>query len=163
VLEWLYKGDYFPSLSGSQSMEYDPTIPQPDEEGVALLRHGRIYTLAQRFGLPQLASLAHKKIHLTQSTAKGEITYARFVYKETSPDDVAIRRPVAQFWATRSHVLRHEADHEFKKMCLEFPQFGYDVLSLVLDAQEKRNQRHEATASGSGTGRKRQRVSGIVP
>ena len=159
VLEYLYKGDYFPTLSGSQTMEYDPTVPQPDNEGVALLRHARVYTLAQRFGLPALSTLAHKKIHLTQSTAKGEIAYARFVYKETSGDDDAIRKPVAAFWATRSHVLRHEAEQEFKRMCLEFPQFGFDVLSLVLDAQEKRSQRQEAQSSGGASGRKRQRVS----
>ncbi|KAF2774398.1 hypothetical protein EJ03DRAFT_263038 [Teratosphaeria nubilosa] len=161
VLEYLYKTDYFPTLDGPQALEYDPTVPQPDEHGIGLLRHARVYTLAQRFGLPQLAQLAHKKIHLTQSTAKGEIAYARFVYKETSPDDASIRRPVAQFWATRSHVLRHEAEAEFKRMCLEFPQFGFDVLSLVLDAQEKRTARSEAQSTGTASGRKRQRVSGI--
>lgn len=161
VLEYLYKTDYFPTLSGATSMEYDPTAPSPDEQGVALLRHARVYTLAQRFGLPALAALAHKKIHLTQSTAKGEIAYARFVYKETSPDDEKIRKPVAQFWATRSHVLRHEAEQEFKQMCLEYPQFGFDVLSLVLDHQEKRSSRQEAQSSGTASGRKRQRASGI--
>lgn len=159
VLEYLYKGDYFPTLSNQQTMEYDPTVPSPDNEGIALLRHARIYTLAQRFGLPALSALAHKKIHLTQSTAKGEIAYARFVYKETSPDDESIRRPVAAFWATRSHVLRHEAEQEFRRMCLEFPQFGFDVLSLVLDVQEKRSQRQEVQSSGGASGRKRQRVS----
>jgi hypothetical protein len=107
-----------------------------------------------------LAALAHRKIHLTESTAKGEIAYARFVYKETSPDDENIRKPVAAFWAQRSHVLRHEAEHEFKRMCLEFPQFGFDVLSMVLDAHEKRSQRQEAQSSG-GAGRKRQRVSSV--
>ena len=162
VLEYLYKSDYFPTLSSGQTMEYDPTVPQPDNEGVALLRHARVYTLAQRFGLPALSALAHKKIHLTQSTAKGEIAYARFVYKETSPDDESIRKPVAAFWATRSHVLRHEAEQEFKRMCLEFPQFGFDVLSLILDAQEKRSQRQEAQSSGgASSGRKRQRVSQV--
>lgn len=157
VLEYLYKGDYFPALQGNTNLEYDQTVPSPDNNGLGLLRHARIYTLAQKFGLPQLAALAHKKIHLTQSTAKGEIAYARFVYKETSVDDESIRKPVAAFWATRSHVLRHEAEYEFKRMCLEFPQFGYDVLSLVLDAQEKRSQRAEGSAAGPA-GRKRQRV-----
>lgn len=156
VLEYLYKSDYFPALQGQTNLEYDSTVPSPDHDGVGLLRHARVYTLAQKFGLPQLAALAHKKIHLTQSTAKGEIAYARFVYKETSPDDESIRKPVAAFWATRSHVLRHEAEHEFKRMCLEFPQFGFDVLSLVLDAQEKRSQRQES--GGGPAGRKRQRV-----
>jgi hypothetical protein len=36
------------------------------------------------------------------------------------------------FWATRSHTLRAEAEDEFRQMCLEFPQFGYDVLSKFL-------------------------------
>lgn len=46
-------------------------------------------------------------------------------------------------------------------MCLEFPQFGFDVLSLVLDQREKGRGGGEGT---SGTpvvhaGRKRARVS----
>ncbi|KEQ73370.1 hypothetical protein M436DRAFT_46505 [Aureobasidium namibiae CBS 147.97] len=156
-LEFLYKGDYFPSLSGS-FLETDPTIPTPDTDGVALLRHARVYTLAQRFGVPALATLAHKKIHLTQSTARGEIEYARYVYGHTKTTDESIRKPVAAFWATRSHVLRHEAEAEFRSMCLEFPQFGFDVLSLVLDNQEKRTARSETTIGG---GRKRPRVSAV--
>lgn len=156
-LEFLYKADYFPTLSGAQSLEEDPSTPFPDTTGVALLRHARIYTLARRFGLPSLAALAHRKIHLTQSTARGEIAYARYVYANTSPEDESIRKPVAAFWATRSHVLRHEAEREFRTMCLDFPQFGFDVLSLVLDAQEKRTARSEASqVVGS---RKRARVS----
>jgi len=160
VLEYLYKADYFPTLQGN-SLEYDGSIPQPDDDGAGLLRHARVYTLAQRFGLPALSQLAHRKIHLTTSTAKGEIAYARFVYRETSTDDENIRRPVANFWAQRSYVLRHEAEQEFKRMCLEYPQFGFDVLSMVLDAQEKRSNRQEAASSqvGAGAGRKRQRVS----
>jgi len=63
------------------------------------------------------------------STAKGEIQYARYVYAHTKDDDTAIRAPVAAFWAMKSHVLRVEADREFMQMCLEFPRFGYDVLS----------------------------------
>lgn len=160
VLEYLYKADYFPTLTG-QTMDYDPSVPHPDNDGIALLRHARVYTLAQRFGLQELSQLAHKKIHLTQSTAKGEIAYARFVYRETSPDDGDIRRPVAAFWAQRSHVLRHDAEQEFKRMCLEFPQFGFDVLSLVLDAQEKRSQRQEQQSGVGASGRKRQRVGGL--
>ncbi|KAH0194242.1 hypothetical protein KCV00_g553, partial [Aureobasidium melanogenum] len=156
-LEFLYKNDYFPTLSGS-SLETDPEIPVPDTEGMALLRHARVYTLAQRFGVPALATLAHKKIHLTQSTARGEIEYARYVYGHTETTDESIRKPVAAFWATRSHVLRHEAEKEFRSMCLEFPQFGFDVLSLVLDNQEKRTARTETTIGG---GRKRPRVSAV--
>jgi hypothetical protein len=66
------------------------------------------------------------------STAKGEIAYARYVYAHTHKDDTTIRAPVANFWATRSHTLRAEAEDEFRQMCLEFPQFGYDVLSEFL-------------------------------
>jgi hypothetical protein len=66
------------------------------------------------------------------STAKGEISYARYVYAHTHKDDTAIRAPVANFWATRSHTLRAEAEDEFRSMCLEYPQFGYDVLSKLL-------------------------------
>lgn len=154
VLEYLYKSDYFPTIMNKTSMEHDPSVPSPDHEGVGLLRHARVYTLAQRFGMPELSAVAHRKIHLTQSTAKGEIAYARFVYKESNPDDDNIRKPVAAFWATRSHVLRHEAEQEFKRMCLEFPQFGFDVLSLVLDAQEKKSQ----SSMPSAPGRKRQRL-----
>ncbi|KAJ9630878.1 hypothetical protein H2203_001405 [Taxawa tesnikishii (nom. ined.)] len=135
-----------------------PRHPLPDDDGLALLRHARVYTHAQRFGMPALAGLAHKKIHLTNSTARGEIAYARYVYRETSADDTAIRKPVASFWATRSHVLRHEAEEEFRRMCLEFPQFGFDVLSLVLDAQERRSQR-AAEGVSVGGGRKRPRMS----
>lgn len=158
VLEYLYKADYFPNLQGN-ALEYDPSIAQPDDDGAGLLRHARVYTLAQRFGLPALSQLAHRKIHLTTSTAKGEIAYARFVYKETSPDDTQIRKPVANFWAQRSYVLRHEAEQEFKRMCLEYPQFGFDVLSMVLDAQEKRTNRESGASQSGGAGRKRQRVS----
>lgn len=157
----MYKSDYFPALSTSQTLEIDPTAPHPDEDGVALLRHARVYTLAQKFGMPALAGLAHKKIHLTESTARGEISYARYVYGNTDSSDTSIRKPVAAFWATRSHVLRHDAEDEFRRMCLEHPQFGFDVLSLILDAQEKRTQRQEASSTGTGQGRKRARVSQV--
>ncbi|KAL1628157.1 hypothetical protein SLS56_005977 [Neofusicoccum ribis] len=143
-LEYLYHGEYFPKRLSSDKdskLEPDPSIAGPDVDGVSLLKHARVYTLADKFGLPELKSLAHGKIHRTESTARGEIAYARYVYANTAHDDQAIRRPVAAFWAHRSHVLRHEAEHEFRAMCLEFPQFGFDVLSLVLDAKEKRSQR----------------------
>ena len=39
---------------------------------------------------------------------------------------------MANFWATRSHALRAEAEEDFRMMCLEFPQFGYDVLCMLL-------------------------------
>jgi hypothetical protein len=171
VLEYLYNGEYFPRridpTSKNSSLEADDTIPSPDEHGVGLLRHARVYTLADKLRLPKLKSLAHSKIHNTASTAKGEIVYARYVYAETSEGD-EIRKPVAAFWAQRSHLLRHEAEGEFRTMCLDFPQFGFEVLSLVLDRMEKGKGgaaavRDDAGASsGRGqstphTGRKRQR------
>jgi hypothetical protein len=172
VLEYLYNGEYFPKrIGGSKDspLEEDPTVPLPDTQGLGLLKHARIYTLADRFQLPALKSLAHSKIHRTTATAKGEIAYARYVYKETSKEDTTIRKPVAAFWATRSHVLRHEAEEEFRAMCLEFPQFGFDVLSLVLDQKEKGKSahaddgEHRHRASGPqvipGSTRKRARVS----
>jgi hypothetical protein len=155
VLEYLYRSDYFPAVTNKTSLEVDPSIPVKDDEGVGLLRHARVYTLAKKLGLPELSSLAHRKIHLTSSNARGEIAYARYVYKETSADDENVRKPIAAFWASRSYVLRHEAEQEFKKMCLEFPQFGFDVLSLVLDAQERTSQK--GSAAGAAAGRKRQR------
>jgi hypothetical protein len=140
VVEYLYTGEYFPkktSAARDAPLEKDPRQPPTDNDGLGLLVHARIYTLADRLQLPELKSLAHSKIHRTASTAKGELAYARYVYKESNPEDTTIRKPVAAFWATRSYSLRHDAEPEFKAMCLEFPQFSYDVLQLVLDQQEK--------------------------
>lgn len=170
VLEFLYNGEYFPKRTtpGKDSaLENDPILPSPDDDGIGLLRHARIYTLASKLNLPQLKSLAHNKIHRTASTAKGEIAYARYVYNYTSSEDATIRRPVAAFWSTRSHVLRHEAEDEFRAMCLEFPQFAFDVLSMVLDQKEKQKgwggsvePRPGSSASPTvHAGRKRVRVS----
>ncbi|KAF2489270.1 hypothetical protein BU16DRAFT_531593 [Lophium mytilinum] len=164
VLEYLYNNEYFPRRVSpghkSSEVEADPSIPFPDNEGESLLRHARVYTLADKFRLPALKSLAHSKISKTQSNAKGEIAYARFVYKETSAEDKTIRKPVAAFWAQRSHVLRHQAEEEFRTMCLEFPQFGFDVLTIVLDNKEKTGApRGEPSVSVPASGRKRARVS----
>lgn len=110
--------------------------------------------------IPELKTLTHSKIHRINSTAVGEIAYARYVYANTPEDDVTIRKPVAAFWATRSHVLRHEAETEFKAMCLQYPQFGFDVLSLVLVQREKRaRDRDEDATPGGSKGRKRMRPS----
>lgn len=167
-LEYLYNNEYFPRRLGDHKdsgLEEDPSYPSPDDTGAALLKHARVYTLADKFGMPALKSLAHSKIHRTSSTAKGEIAYARYVYSSTSTDDTTIRRPVAAFWATRSHVLRHEAEQEFRAMCLEFPQFGFAVLSMVLDLKEKGERRAEGPSAsiahtpGERSGRKRARVS----
>jgi hypothetical protein len=168
VIEYLYTGEYFPkktSLARDAPLEKDPRQPETDNEGLGLLVHARIYTLANRLELPELKSIAQTKIHRTASTAKGELAYARYVYKESDPEDAAIRKPVAAFWASRSFTLRHDAEPEFKAMCLEFPQFSYDVLQLVLDQQEKSRKSSDDTPSKSGpivvpgSTRKRARVS----
>ncbi|OAL03491.1 hypothetical protein IQ06DRAFT_243421 [Phaeosphaeriaceae sp. SRC1lsM3a] len=150
VLEYLYTSEYFPKKTSSSRdapLEKDPRLPAPDDTGLGLLVHARIYTLADRLALPDLKSLAHSKIHRTASTAKGELAYARYVYRESNPEDATIRKPVAAFWASRSYSLRHDAEPEFRAMCLEFPQFSYDVLQLVLDQQEKKR-----GGGGSGGG-----------
>lgn len=72
------------------------------------------------------------------------------MYKESDPEDTTIRKPVAAFWATRSYSLRHDAEPEFKAICLEFPQFPYDVLQLVLDQREKKRGRDDTPARSSG-------------
>jgi hypothetical protein len=77
-------------------------------------------------------------VHRVNASAKGELAYARFVYANTPRTDITIRKPIASFWGQRSHVLRHEAEEDFRKLCLEYPEFGYDVLSFVLDARERR-------------------------
>ncbi|KAJ4370834.1 hypothetical protein N0V86_008527 [Didymella sp. IMI 355093] len=171
VIEYLYTGEYFPkkiSSARDAPLEKDPRQPVPDDDGAGLLVHAHVYTLAERLNLPELKSLAHLKIHRTASTAKGELAYARFVYKESNPDDQTIRKPVAAFWATRSYSLRHDAEPEFRTMCLEFPQFSYDVLQLVLDQQEKSRGRGGDDGPGRGgpsvvpgSSRKRARVSQI--
>lgn len=131
-LEYLYTGEYFPrKLAGQRVLESDPSLPEVDDTGDQLLKHARVYTLAEKYGLSALKTLASSKIHCVNSTARGEIAYARYVYTFTGTDDSAIRAPVASFWATRSHTLRAEAEDEFKALCLEHPQFGYDVLSTL--------------------------------
>jgi hypothetical protein len=103
-----------------------------DSTGDQLLKHPRGYTLAENLHLPALKSLTSSKIHCVDSTAKGEIQYARCVYAHTKDNDMAIRAPVASFWAQRSHVLRVEADKEFMRMWLDYSRFGYDVFSELL-------------------------------
>ncbi|KXJ94624.1 hypothetical protein Micbo1qcDRAFT_232072 [Microdochium bolleyi] len=160
-LEYLYTGEYFPrKVAGTRTLEQDPSLPAVDESGEQLLRHARIYTLAEKFGIEKLKSLATSKIHCVNSTAKGEITYARYVYQYTTRDDSIVRAPIANFWATRSHTLRSEAENEFRSLCLEFPEFGYDVLTRVLDEKLKR-EKNEKMHPASSSARKRARHSGV--
>ncbi|PWY63904.1 hypothetical protein BO70DRAFT_303265 [Aspergillus heteromorphus CBS 117.55] len=156
-LQFQYTRDYSASQSESPT-EHEAVIGEIDNSGEQLLKHARVYTLAERLGIPSLKTLAHSKIHRINSTSHGEIAYARFVYTNTPVDDVTIRKPVATFWALRSHVLRHEAEEEFRSLCIEVPQFCFDVLSLVLDQKEKRAQdKAESESAVKGSGRKRLR------
>ncbi|KAL7952885.1 hypothetical protein V8C34DRAFT_298356 [Trichoderma compactum] len=156
-LEFLYTGEYFPrKLSGQRSLETDPSVPAVDDSGTQLLKHAKIYTLAQKWGVTSLQTLSASKIHCINSTVKGEIAYARYVYANTLLDDTTIRAPVASFWAARSHTLRSEAEDEFKALCLEFPQFGFDILTRVLDDKLKR-ERNEKMHPSTGSVRKRPR------
>ncbi|RKU47793.1 hypothetical protein DL546_006943 [Coniochaeta pulveracea] len=160
-LEFLYTGEYFPrKLANSRELESDPSLPKVDDTGDQLLKHARVYTLAEKFGLEKLKNLAASKIHRVSSTAKGEIAYARYVYQYTPKDDTTIRAPIANFWAMRSHTLRAEAEEEFKSLCLEFPQFGYDVLTRVLDEKLKR-EKNEKMHPAAGSARKRARHSQV--
>ncbi|KAI4158234.1 MAG: hypothetical protein LQ342_007645 [Letrouitia transgressa] len=156
-LEWLYTGEYYPPKLPSGVLAADATAPQTDSDGRQLLKHARVYTLAEKLGLPTLKSLSHSKIHLVNSTALAELAYARYVYSHTSSEDLTIRKPVASFWGQRSHVLRHETEGSFRTMCLDYPEFAFDVLNFVLNAEEKRAQRRGEDDVGR-SGRKRARA-----
>lgn len=61
-LQYMYTGEYFPrrieSRSGAQGgLEEDPSAPSVDDTGEQLLRHARIYTLADKLGMQVSASL----------------------------------------------------------------------------------------------------------
>ena len=161
VLEYLYTGEYFPHKLSSTSLQTDPLLPsKQDKTGDQLLRHAKVYTLAEKLGLPALRTLAHSKIHLVDSNAVAELAYARYVYSNTDKADITIRKPVASFWGQRSHVLRHETEGSFREICLEFPEFAFDVLSHLLDAEEKRDERKRKSTAGDdappqGSARKR--------
>jgi hypothetical protein len=152
-LQFLYSRDY--------TTPETETPEGTDSSGEQLLQHARIYTLAEKLGVAALKSLAHTKIHRVNSTPSGELAYARYVYTHTCKDDITIRRPVASFWASRSHVLRHQVEEEWRKLCFEVPEFAYDVLTIILDRKEKeKTGQPEAESSGRGGARKRLR-SGI--
>jgi len=164
VLEYLYTGEYFPHKLSS-SLQTDPSIPSMDNTGDQLLKHAKVYTLAEKLGMPNLKTLAHSKIHLVNSNAVAELNYARYVYSHTQRGDDTIRKPVASFWGQRSHVLRHGTEGSFREMCLEFPEFAFDVLSFVLDAEEKREERKRRSTvgdedGGKGPGSSRKRARG---
>lgn len=58
-------------------------------------------------------------------------------------------------------MLRHETEGSFRMMCLEYPEFAFDVLSFVLDAEEKREERRRKVDEGDGgKGSARKRARG---
>ncbi|KAJ6015044.1 hypothetical protein N7540_009635 [Penicillium herquei] len=130
-LEYQYTKNY------TVQLESDESSDGTDESGELLLRHARVYTLAEKLGMPKLKEEAHNKIHSVNSTPIGELTYARYVYTHTNTADVNIRRPVAYYWATQGHIIRHDLKDEFRLLCNEVPEFSYDVLSLMMDRKEK--------------------------
>lgn len=105
-LQYLYTDEYTPRLiSGNRPGELVLEGIQEteiDNDGSHLLKHARVYTLAEKLGMEELKTLSHSKIHRISSTAKGELEYARFVYGNTPKDDRTIRSPIASFWAHRS-------------------------------------------------------------
>ncbi|OQE19129.1 hypothetical protein PENSTE_c016G08578 [Penicillium steckii] len=152
-LQFQYTHDYTvtePETPDSQ----DPS--RLDTTGEQLLRHARVYTLAEKLGMPVLKRLAHKKIHQVNGTPSGELAYARYVYTHTPEDDITIRKPVASYWAARSHILRHGIEEEWRKICIDIPEFSYDVLTIVLNKREKTSQ-SEAESTPRGRGAKRLR------
>ncbi|CAG8232627.1 unnamed protein product [Penicillium nalgiovense] len=124
-----------------------------DKSGDELLRHARVYTLAEKLGLPNLQRIAHAKIHKVQSSPSAELSYARYVYTHTPAADTTIRKPVATYWANQSHVLRQEVGDDFKKLCIEVPEFSFDVLTIILDRKLKNGSVDEI----KGSARKRRR------
>jgi hypothetical protein len=107
-LEYLYTNEYFPRLVPGASGKAEDLVLEDshntdrDEQGDHLLKHAKVYTLAEKLRMPELKHLAHSKIHRINSTAKGELRYAKFVYENTTPEDKTIRNPIASFWAHRS-------------------------------------------------------------
>lgn len=103
--------------------------------------------------MPALKSLAHGKIHKVKSSPQAELSYARYVYTHTPATDTTIRKPVANYWANQSHLLRHEVGDNFKEICIEVPEFAFDVLTIILDRKEKSGSLDEI----KGSSRKRRR------
>ncbi|KAJ5140591.1 hypothetical protein N7448_003999 [Penicillium atrosanguineum] len=158
--------------SGPFQYTRDYTVPQAetpsegtDSSGRQLRQYARIYTLAEKLGLPALKCLAHTKIHGLKGTPSDELVYARYIYTYTPKNDTTIRGPIASFWASCGHVLRYEVEEGWKKLCFEMPEFTYDVVTVVLDhprteKEKEKTGQLEAESSGRGSARKHPR-SGV--
>ncbi|KAJ5485341.1 hypothetical protein N7539_005329 [Penicillium diatomitis] len=156
-LQFEYTRDYSVPQQETPTGSVEPEGAAPvDRTGEELLQHARVYTLAEKLGLPALKSLAHTKIHRVNGTPRGELAYARYVYSHTSADDQTIRRPVASYWASRGHVLRHEVGGDWDSMCVEVPEFTTDVLKFLMDRKEKSGPAE--TSESTPRGRKRLRA-----
>ncbi|KAJ5964645.1 uncharacterized protein N7479_004521 [Penicillium vulpinum] len=146
-LQFQYTRDY------TVTQTETPGETDEDKSGDELLRHARIYTLAEKLGLPTLQRIAHSKIHKVKSSPHAELSYARYVYSHTPAADTTIRKPVATYWANQSHVLRQEVGDDFKDLCIEVPEFSFDVLTIILDRKLKNGPADEI----KGSARKRRR------
>ncbi|KAJ5547016.1 hypothetical protein N7494_004601 [Penicillium frequentans] len=119
-------------------------------------QYTRDYTVTQSEEPPNETEDSGEQLlsHALNGTPGGELAYARYVYTHTQPDDTTIRRPVASYWASRGHILRHDLEGQFKKLCIEVPEFAFDVLTIVMDRNEKNT---EVDSSIRGSARKRLR------
>jgi hypothetical protein len=52
-------------VTGQRGLVKDPTMPELDESGDQLLKHARVYTLADKFGVDALKALALSKSKLS--------------------------------------------------------------------------------------------------
>lgn len=51
-LEYLYTGEYFPHKLAGGTLEADPSAPKTDSTGDQLLKHAKVYTLAEKLEMP---------------------------------------------------------------------------------------------------------------
>ena len=58
-LEYLYTGEYFPHKLPSGNLQVDPSQPKLDESGAQLLKHAKVYTLAEKLEMPVRPSFPH--------------------------------------------------------------------------------------------------------
>ncbi|KAF2100900.1 hypothetical protein NA57DRAFT_65243 [Rhizodiscina lignyota] len=105
VLEYLYKGDYYPRLvmdkkRNSWSLEDGNNVGRSSVEttvyingtGVNILKDTVIYCVAQKYNLPELQRLALRKQGLQSGVQCSTIlTSARYAYANTSDNDSKLR------------------------------------------------------------------------
>lgn len=62
ILEYLYIGEYFPRKTLSGGLEADPSSPAIDDTGAQLLKHAKVYTLAEKLGIDVYILLSFPKL-----------------------------------------------------------------------------------------------------